>query len=500
MAGYRTALGIDISGGEINLALLRKSGDNIKLIKSAIAPVPEGVIKNGNIENPAALAKAIKKLKMKKRISAHHTAFSLLANPTLVQILNLPQDAFGNVRQYINNEVKHYAALPINKATVDFCKISSSVGSDRRRALIVATDGQKIANVVKAFNKKGLNIDVIEPAWMAYARACHEKIIAKKINTNLFFAMVNNGILTLFLFKDKKLDFIRATKIEPDISQSEQYYEWIAEQINAVLKFYKYGDKKQYDKWQVTLVMGTRDKDFEKETEILKDRIRSVELHIRTLQDAYLDTPIADGVRGNKPSAVAVGLAMKLFNTPCAGLNINLFPSEAVLAKSKERQILVVANIAAAIIILMILCVGFFSRKAEKLKADINHDKKTQVAQETKSLLEEQTLIQSQIKEISEKLDLTSHVIKDDSVLMYGRVLEDIGAAIPKNIRITDLYSNDRSKILINGQALTYDAIYRFIDALNDGKNIISATLIRTQNNGQLESLVGYSINCLLTQ
>ena len=65
MPRYRTALGIDISDSRINLALLRKHGDSVKLLKAAGCPAPEGAIKNGNIENAAALAKAIKKLKAK---------------------------------------------------------------------------------------------------------------------------------------------------------------------------------------------------------------------------------------------------------------------------------------------------------------------------------------------------------------------------------------------------------------------------------------------------
>ena len=42
-----TALGIDITNGMINLALLKSGKNSVKLLKAASAPVPEGVIKNG---------------------------------------------------------------------------------------------------------------------------------------------------------------------------------------------------------------------------------------------------------------------------------------------------------------------------------------------------------------------------------------------------------------------------------------------------------------------
>ena len=70
----KTALGIDVSDGRINLALLKKSANSVKLLKTAAAPLPDGAIKDGNIEDAMVLAKAIKKLKAQNRIRSHPTA------------------------------------------------------------------------------------------------------------------------------------------------------------------------------------------------------------------------------------------------------------------------------------------------------------------------------------------------------------------------------------------------------------------------------------------
>ena len=55
----RTALGVDISEGLINLALLKQSAKGVELVKTASGPVPDGAIEGGNIQDPAALARAI---------------------------------------------------------------------------------------------------------------------------------------------------------------------------------------------------------------------------------------------------------------------------------------------------------------------------------------------------------------------------------------------------------------------------------------------------------
>ena len=68
MVGSKTALGIDISDGRINLALLKQNAKGIELLKAASGPVPDGAVKDGNVEEPVILSKAIKELKTRNKI------------------------------------------------------------------------------------------------------------------------------------------------------------------------------------------------------------------------------------------------------------------------------------------------------------------------------------------------------------------------------------------------------------------------------------------------
>ncbi|MBN2590288.1 MAG: pilus assembly protein PilM [Sedimentisphaerales bacterium] len=500
MSGSKTVLGIDITGDRINMALLKKQGDKFKLLKVAEGPVPEGSIKKGNIENPTALAKAIKMLQIKNRIYANRTAISLVANPVLAQILDLPNDVTGNVRQFINNEVKHYAVLPIKKATLDFCKIKSSTAQGNRRALIIATDGQKISDMVKTLYQKGISIDVIEPSWMAYARACFDKKISKINNTNLLFAIINKDVLTLSLFKDQKLDFVRVQPIEQVETGSEMFMNWLAEQINAVMKFYEYGISKQYNKWQINVFTPESNILSNEKDNIFKSMLSDkITLSIHTPENAYLDTPIEVKNTKKKPSAVAIGLAMKLLILSNDDLNINLVPSEAVIAKSREHKTLVMANIAAALIVIVIISAMFFNTKIVNVKASSGRDSNEFSGENTQLMLIEKGQLDKNIKQMSEKINDIMSVIKTDSVYKWSEILSDIGSAIPKNNRLTSIGSNE-SGILLNGQALTYDAIYLFVDSLNKCKTIELATIVSTTNNAQSNRLVNYSIRCVLTQ
>ena len=500
ISGSKTALGIDITQERISMAIVKKQGDGFKLLRTAEAPVPEGVIKNGNVENPVALAKAIKTLKIKNRMYANRTAMSLTANPVLAQILDLPKDITVNVRQFITNEVRHYAVLPIKKTTLDFCKIKSSGSSDNRRVLIVAADGQKISASVQALYKKGISIDVIEPEWMAYARACFQKKISKNLNSNLLFAVINKDALTLSLFRDRKLDFVRTQPFELEDTESEAFSGWLVEQINAVMKFYEYGNSKKYNKWHVTiLIPHAQDNITEQKKKIESMLAGKVSLEIRTPETAYLDTPVMTEKIKNIPSAVAVGLAMKILVPANDDLNINLVPSESVQVKSREKRALIIANIAAVIVVMMILSVLFLNTEIAKVKGDTNRNTGDTSGENIKVMIEEQSRLEKEITELSDRLGNITDVIKTDSSVEWGPVLQDISSAIPKQARLTSIRSSE-SGILLSGQALSNSAVYLFVDSLNDCKSIKSASIVEARDSSQSNRLVNYSISCVLAE
>jgi Tfp pilus assembly PilM family ATPase/Tfp pilus assembly protein PilN len=479
-----TALGINISDGRITLALLRKSKDGVKLLKAAGCAVPDGAIKNANIRDAKALAEAIKKLKVKNRIQSHRTAFCLVANPTLMQILDLPKDARSNARQFVHNQVKHYALRPIKKAAVDFCGITSSAKSPDRRVLVVAADLQKITTPSATLNKEGLNIDAAEPAWMAYIRACYAKKIAGTSDTNRLFAIICDGMLTLSLFRNRRLDFVKTERIEPETLQSKEHSQWLAEKINAVVKLYEHEASDKQNKWHVTVVADISGRSVPETTESLKARLSPVELEIRTLEHAHL--------------TMAVGLAMKLLNVPGPGLNINLLDPKLIVAKAAEKQTVIITNIAAVIIFMLIVSVGFLIDKGNKVNAHIKQNRQTHLRRNTPELMKEKALLQEHINDLSEKLDVTENALNSCLPMKWGRILSDIRQATPETVRLTGLNCIDNSSILLDGQALSYNAIYLFVDALRACKNIESASLIGTEKHNGSEHLLKYSIRCSL--
>ena len=95
MFSPKTALGIDISDGRISLALLKQNANGIELLKAASSPVPDGAVKDGNVEDPVILSQAIKGLRARNKIRGiNRTAVSLLTKPAISQILDIPKDKY----------------------------------------------------------------------------------------------------------------------------------------------------------------------------------------------------------------------------------------------------------------------------------------------------------------------------------------------------------------------------------------------------------------------
>jgi hypothetical protein len=388
----------------------------------------------------------------------------------------------------------------MKKVAMDFCGIRSSAKTGNRRVFVVATDSQKIAESARALNETGLNIDAIEPAPIAYIRACYAKKIAGRFDQNLLFAIVYENVLTLCLFKNQTLDFVETKQLEVSTLHPDKCLDWITGKIDEVVKFYEHKARDKCDKWNINIIADIGNESVKEKTESLAIRFHGAELSFRSLEDAYLDTPVAETELADKPSVIAVGLAMKLLNFPNGGLDINLVPPETAEVKSERKHTLIIANVAAAVFLLMILSIGFFGMQAKKVKKNIQQKQQSQLGRNTQTLLNEQVSLNEQITDISENLSGMNAILSTKSFIRWDQILNEIRSTIPKPVRIINLFSEDNSKVLFRGQALSYESIHLFVEMLNNSAHVKSASLIGTEKDDEQSGLVTYSVNCSLIE
>lgn len=503
ISGAKTSLGIDVSEGRINLALLKQSKNGPKLLKAASGPVPDGAVQNGNIEDAAALARAIKKLVSKNRMGSARATASLPANPMVMQILELPQKVGANVRQYVQGEVKHCAILPGQEVGLDYCGVQAAFKPGVRRALVVAADGRGIDAWGRELNRAGLNVEAIEPGALACIRAFSANVLAKEIDRNVLFVLVSEGAVTLLLFRRGALDLVRVKRPEMAVCEtctmeSEKCCACLADEISAIVQFYELETDGQGQQWQVKLFGTTVAEDVQKQMQRLRPNLAQIDMTVSRWEDAYLDTPVAEAGAEQAPSAVAVGLAMKLLDPAGLTPEVNLLPAEQAAAKSARKELLAIGTGAAAVLLAIVATVSLLGMKEDQAHKRIEQNEWTLLPRDTAVLLAERAWLDRQIVEVNDAMARVGATLEAVPHLDWALVLDEVGLAIPQMVRVTGLTNRGSAGLRLEGRALRHEDIRLFVDLLNGREHIASAVLVETKTAGESNELVRYTIDCSL--
>jgi Tfp pilus assembly protein PilN len=499
----KTALGVDITKERVSLALLRKKGAGVELIKSASGPVPQGAIADDKIQDTVLLSKAIRQVRNHGRIWVRfrQAAVSLTVEPTIVQIMNMPKKSQTTLGQFVRSEIKHCVALSGKKAAIDYCGLGSAAEPGSRRLLAVATEGTALSQVVKACTSAGISVEAVEPPLLAYARAFHANKIAGRFDCSVLVAILQSRVLTLCVFRKQTIDFVRTKHVTEDATTPERVCQWLSKQINAVIQFYDIEVPDSPGKWEVTVVADAEQTLPPNAEQTLKAAVGCPKLDVRTpenvSQDVAVEQKRASGA--GDASIVAIGLAMKLLTKDGADLKINLLPPEATEVKSFKKHAIITANIMAAIVSASVLGMGALGLLIDEVKADILRTKQRHSLQDVSNLIRENIRINTQIEQLSGGPDQLNDILKSRRDLDWTGLLDDLRKNAPKNIRIVSLRSQSKNAVTIEGLALSYQSVHLFVNMLNRCEHIKSASLIETEKDEQYSGLVTYTISCALT-
>ncbi|MFH1372152.1 MAG: pilus assembly protein PilM [Planctomycetota bacterium] len=502
--GDKTAVGIDISQDRISIVLLRSGKDGPELLKSASTAVPDGAVKDGNIEDPVLLSKAIRELRHRSGIRAKRAAVSLFARPVVVQILDMPKQAPTNIRQFVNSEMKNCVVLPSRDVAIDFCGISSARRAADKKVLAVAAESARMVELVRACGKAGFRVELIEPALLAYLRAIHGQKITGKTGCNVLVAILQGTTLTLCVLRNGIVDFIRTKEIA---KTSEDLSHWLADELSEVIKFYDVEVSENTGKWDVTVFI-----DFAHSPQItessIKSSIQAEHLQVRTIEDAYLDT-LAGGsaaVTDEKPSPVAIGLAINLLmrqgadlrTNPPDVLRINLLPPQITRVREAKRDALIAVNAVAVVGLIMVLAINGFALLIERATRGALAKEPFVKKQDTSVLLEQQNLLERQLGVLTTRLDGIAKIRASQRDVNWAKMFDEIRKAAPGSVRITAMSCQDGSSMMIQGLALSSEAVYSFVSLLEKSPGIASVTLLETREQNWRNGLITYQLSCKL--
>lgn len=497
--GSKTSLGIDIFDDRLHVALLSSGKDGIQLVKSVQAELDEGVMELGNIKDPAALGRAIKKVLKDNGIRNRKAVVSLPAKPVLCQIVDLPEDMPGNLSQFVRTEIKHSPVLSGKEPHYEFCGLGVGGAAGVERLFVAATDHEKVNNLLKAMNLAGIDPVSVELPVLAAIRALHAEKIADRYDADVLAGHVHGTVLTMCMFRKSELDFIRSVDLGEKADDASAFCDRCVEELGAVIQFYDVevddtaGGKREITVLVDSPIVSAEDMEFS-----LQKAFGGL-ASVCSGSDVYSVTPVVENEAIASAPITVVGLAMRQLGVAGLKISIDLIPPEAEEVKATKRFVLITANLAAAVLLFMIIAGGVVRAQLVKTQTAMEERKKNTLEGEgIEHLLRQQHTMNSMIADLKEKRASVAGIFEDDNISLWAGILDEIRQVTPKTLYITRLAFADGSKIVIEGNALSFKSIHIFGELLGQAKFMESARVIETNKNYEVEGLVAYSIECVL--
>ena len=133
---------------------------------------------------------------------------------------------------------------------------------------------------------------------------------------------------------------------------------------------------------------------------------------------------------------------------------MNLLPREVVRLRAAQKGALITANIAAAVLLIMILAVIVPDWKIKNLNKSIS-SKEVNLLQDSHTLFGKRASVNKQIDAVSNQIDQINAILDSHHDTDWPGLLNDIGKAIPKTACITNLSSGASSGISLKGLAMS---------------------------------------------
>jgi type IV pilus assembly protein PilM len=493
-----TTLGINISNDQISAALLTQTAQGIEVLKSAAAPVPEGATANGCVKNPLMLAKAVKELCSRNNMPTGNAVVSLMAKPAILRVMEMPRDLTTNPAQYIHNELKHYAVMSGKTIMHDYCPLASPKKSTAARLLLAATDEEKVDELAKAFNRTGITIKAFEPAAIAYIRLLHTNAIAKKFNSNVLIAVVQDTVTTLCVFRDTNLDFVHTVEIGRQNLDNETDIHTLATEIGSIAQFYDVEVAEASKQWEVILAFSSEHAQQDRVRQSIQNGLAGMNVRISSPATVRKDAPLTVKDDNGTVSPISAGLAMKYFKTGIADLKINLLPAATHDSYNMKKFALTAASIAIIVFLLSLSAIPIVRAKLNKVTQTIEKRHAAMLSENMTRLLKKDAALAQKNKALNDRLQAMNAIISGSVARNWPRLLQDIGSRIPQNTRITGLTAKDTS-LRLTGQAISYAQITNFVELLGKSPYIASATLAKSEIDPLAHNVLQYDITCTFT-
>ncbi|WP_338038311.1 type IV pilus assembly protein PilM [Neosynechococcus sphagnicola] len=174
-------IGIELAPDRVNIAQLRKQSSGFKLTALTTIPIPEGMIQEGQITDPTALAELIQSALSEIKLKVKRIATAIPGREAVTRLIPVPAELDDReLREMVlNQEAGLYLPFPREEADVDYQKLGLFIdedGIEKVQVLLVATRKEVTDSYISTFQQAGLEIDVLEISSFSLIRTIREQL------------------------------------------------------------------------------------------------------------------------------------------------------------------------------------------------------------------------------------------------------------------------------------------------------------------------------------
>lgn len=492
----KSALGVDVTEGRISTVLLGKTAEGFRVLDAAQFPLPEGTFEHGRIADPTHLLKVLKAVRGRNKTRTKHVAMSLPVMSTVTRVVRLDEEDPQRIAQFVQNEIKEYAALSGREVVSDFRVVVPARHNASGKVLMTAMDNHLAATANWICRRARLGVGVVEPASMACLRVVNGTGAASR----MLLVVLKEGGLNLCVRRGGILEFARTETIATPGDGLQSVYSRVADEINAVIRFCERESTTETDPWKVVIL---DDDDLTLADDVvgfLKANVVGGVVDVRTTancSDAIDAAPQTEGLA----SITALGLAMRFLVEDESVPRISLLPPEAIRAKSARTNVLLAANAMAILMLVAVLIMGGLRLMTKRVTQSIATIEQSELKQGQQALVpavSQLVYIEQRRASLTEELASLRHISESHVDVHWTQLLDDIKDATPEVLCVTDLTVDVASDLFMEGLSHSYEAVHLFVEMLNQSEGISKASVVETGRSTGENEFVRYVIRCTL--
>ena len=170
----RSSIGLDIGTSGVRAVELSFGKGGITLERFGQVALPEGAVRDGEVNNPQVVASALKDLWAHTKFSSKDVVVGVANQKVIVRQVDLPWVPMDELKEGLGYQVQDSIPMPVEHALLDFHPIeemTSDDGTRLLRGLLVAAQRDMVTTQLEAVQLAGLRPVVVDLTAFAVLRS-----------------------------------------------------------------------------------------------------------------------------------------------------------------------------------------------------------------------------------------------------------------------------------------------------------------------------------------